>query len=70
MNKNIIKNIEKLKELQTNLKKYNKQDAIDYIINKTGVSEKESLEIYYFLTGNNKSKEHKKIGRASCRERV
>ena len=59
MNKNIIKNIEKLKELQTNLKKFNKQDAIDYIINKTGVSEKESLEIYNFLIENNKSKEHK-----------
>lgn len=59
MNKNIIKNIEELKKLQTNLKKYNKQDAIDYLINKTGVSEKESLEIYNFLIENNKSKEHK-----------
>lgn len=59
MNKNIIKNIEELKELQTNLKKFNKQDAIDYITNKTGVSEKESLEIYNFLIENNKAKEHK-----------
>lgn len=60
MSKNIIENIEELKELQTNIKKYNKQEAINYIINKTGVSEKESLEIYYFLTeSNNKSKENK-----------
>ena len=59
MSKDIIKNIEELKKLQTNLKKYNKQDAIDYIIKKTGVSEKESLEIYCFLTSNNKLKEHK-----------
>lgn len=59
MSKDIIKNIEELKNLQTNLKKYNKQDAIDYIIKKTGVSEKESLEIYCFLTSNNKLKEHK-----------
>ena len=47
MSKDIIKNIEELKELQTNLKKYNKQEAIDYIIKKTGVSEKESLEILH-----------------------
>lgn len=53
MSKNIIENIEELKELQANIKKYNKQEAINYIINKTGVSEKESLEIYYFLTESN-----------------
>ena len=52
MSKNIIKNIEELKELQAVLKKYNKQEAIKYIMDKTGVSENDSLEIYYFLTKN------------------
>ena len=32
MSKNIIKNIEELKELQSVLNKYNKQEAIKYIM--------------------------------------
>lgn len=60
MSKNIIKNIEELKELQSVLNKYNKQEAIKYIMNKTGVSENDSIEIYCFLTENtNSSTTHK-----------
>lgn len=52
MSRSIIKNIEKLRKLQTGLKKYNnKEKAINYIMNKMNVSEKDGLEIYDFLIG-------------------
>ena len=60
MKKDTLKTIEELKELKREIKAYkNEKEAINYLVEKTKLSEKECESIYDFLMNSNTDKENK-----------